>query len=43
MASPFASTGVIGLPAGNKEAGQRVDLKADKFDLMIETKGPRVA
>lgn len=32
---------VTGLPAGTKEAGQRVDFKPDKFDLAITTKGYR--
>lgn len=30
---------VLGLPAGEKEAGQRVDYKEKKFDTVIETKG----
>lgn len=29
----------LGLPAGTKEAGKRVDFKPDDFDLLIETKG----
>lgn len=29
----------LGLPAGEKDAGQRVDFKPSKFDLMIENKG----
>lgn len=29
----------LGLPAGEKDAGQRVDFKPDKFDLLIENKG----
>lgn len=33
---------VTGLPATTKEAGQRVDFKPDKFDLLITTKGHRV-
>lgn len=36
-------SGIIGLPEGVKEAGQRVDFKPDKFVLAIETKGYRVA
>lgn len=32
---------ITGLPAGTKEAGQRVDFKPDKFDLAITTKGYR--
>lgn len=36
-------SGVINLPEGQKEAGQRVDFKPDKFVLAIETKGYRVA
>lgn len=35
--------GVSGIPDGEKEAGQRVDLKDSKFELMIETKGNRLA
>lgn len=30
---------VIGLPEGEKDAGQRVDFKPTKFDLLIENKG----
>lgn len=30
---------VLGMPAGEKEAGQRVDFKPSKFDVVIETKG----
>lgn len=30
---------VVGLPAGEKDAGQRVDFKPTKFDLLIENKG----
>lgn len=30
---------VVGLPAGEKDAGQRVDFKPSKFDLLIENKG----
>lgn len=30
---------VLGLPSGEKEAGQRVDFKPSKFDMVIETKG----
>ncbi len=33
---------ITGLPAGVKEAGQRVDFKPDKFDLAITTKGYRM-
>lgn len=33
------TTPVLGLPAGEKDAGQRVDFKPSKFDLMIENKG----
>lgn len=29
----------LGLPEGEKDAGQRVDFKPDKFDLLIENKG----
>lgn len=29
----------LGVPAGMKQAGQRVDFKVDKFELAIETKG----
>jgi len=29
----------LGLPEGEKDAGQRVDFKPTKFDLLIETKG----
>lgn len=32
-------TGVLGIPAGTKEAGKRVDFKPDDFALAIETKG----
>ena len=32
----------IGLPDGQKEAGQRVDFKPDKFDLTIESHGYRL-
>jgi hypothetical protein len=35
--------GVVGLPDGVKEAGQRVDFKPDKFVLAVETKGYRLA
>jgi len=35
--------GVVGLPAGVKEAGRRVDFRADDFVLMVETKGYRLA
>lgn len=37
------TSGVVGLPDGVKEAGQRVDFKADKFTLAVETKGYRLA
>lgn len=30
---------VLGIPTGMKQAGQRVDFRANQFDLMIETKG----
>lgn len=30
---------VLGVPEGEKQAGQRVDFKPKKFDLLIETKG----
>jgi hypothetical protein len=33
---------ITGLPAGVKEAGQRVDFKPEKYDLAIVTKGYRV-
>lgn len=33
----------IGLPEGVKEAGKRVDFKPKEFDLLIETKGTRLA
>lgn len=33
---------ITGLPAGVKEAGQRVDFKPSKFDLAITTKGYRM-
>jgi len=35
--------GTIGIPAGMKEQGKRVDFKPDEFALLIETKGYRVA
>lgn len=35
--------GIIGLPSDVKEAGQRVDLKPDRFILAVETKGYRLA
>jgi len=35
--------GVVGLPAGVKEAGRRVDFRVDDFTLMVETKGYRLA
>jgi hypothetical protein len=34
---------VVGLPEGTKEAGQRVDFRNKQFDLLIETKGTRLA
>lgn len=34
---------ITGLPAGTKEAGQRVDYKPSQFELLIETKGVRLA
>src|SRR4030042_494975 len=33
----------LGLPAAEKDAGQRVDFKPDKFDLLIENKGYLIA
>lgn len=30
---------VLGVPAGTKQAGQRVDMRVEQFDLAIETKG----
>lgn len=33
----------IGLPEGTKEQGQRVDFRNKQFDLLIETKGTRLA
>lgn len=39
----LSDAGTIGVPTGEKEAGQRVDFKPDKFDLLVETKGARVA
>jgi len=36
-------SGVVGLLDGQKEAGQRVDFKPDKFVLAIESKGYRLA
>lgn len=36
-------SGVIGLPAGTKEGGSRVDFNPDDFDIAIETKSYRVA
>lgn len=40
---PPPISGVIGLPAGQKEAGKRVDFKKDQFAFLIETKGYRIA
>jgi len=40
---PPPVTGVIGLPDGQKEAGQRVDFRPNQFELLIETKGYRIA
>jgi len=37
------SPGAVGLNPGQKEAGQRVDFKPDKFVLAVETKGYRLA
>jgi len=42
MASPIITmpdVPSLGLPAGEKDAGQRVDFKPSKFDLLIENKG----
>ncbi len=36
-------SGTIGLPAGTKESGTRVDFNPDDFDIAIETKSYRVA
>lgn len=36
-------SGIVGLPAGVKEAGRRVDFRPDDFTLAIETKGYRIA
>jgi len=38
-----ADSGVLGLPAGTKESGTRVDFNTDDFAIVIETKGYRVA
>jgi hypothetical protein len=38
-----AAAGVVGLPSGVKEAGQRVDFRPDKIVLQLETKGYRLA
>jgi hypothetical protein len=35
--------GVLGLPEGVKDAGQRVDFRPSQFDLLIENKGYRLA
>ena len=35
--------GVQGLPAGTKESGTRVDFETTDFDIVIETKGYRIA
>lgn len=35
--------GAVGLPAGEKEAGKRVDFKPNQFVVAIETKGYRIA
>jgi len=45
MAGPVLrpSAGLMGLPDGLKEQGQRVDFKPDKFTLLVETKGYRLA
>lgn len=37
------NSGAVGLPAGVKEQGKRVDFRPDDFTLAIETKGYRVA
>ncbi len=36
-------SGVLGVPAGSKESGTRVDFDPADFDIVIETKGYRVA
>lgn len=41
--SPEWNAPAIGLPEGTKEAGQRVDFRYKQFDLLIETKGTRLA
>jgi hypothetical protein len=33
---------ITGLPSGVKERGQRVDFRAEQFDLVIQTKGQRM-
>ena len=38
-----SKAGVVGLPAGVKEQGRRVDFRPDDFVLMVETKGYRLA
>lgn len=35
--------GTLGLPSGTKESGNRVDFRPDLFDVVIETKGYRIA
>lgn len=37
------ASGIIGLPDGTKESGTRVDFDPDDFNVVIETKGYRVA
>lgn len=37
------SFGITGIPEGEKETGRRVDFRATQFDLVIETKGYRLA
>lgn len=43
MVRPKPETGVVGLPPGVKEQGQRVDFRPTQFDLLIETKQYRMA
>lgn len=45
MANPITMPAVpaVGIPTGEKEAGQRVDFKPTKFDLLIESHGYRLA
>jgi len=38
-----AQAGAIGIPAGLKEEGKRVDFKPDDYALLIETKGYRIS